>query len=34
MYMVFVSFYRNNFVATSISYIENLLFHITSNRAF
>ena len=34
MYMVFVSFYRNNFVATSISYIENLLFNIIGDRAY
>ena len=34
MYMVFVGFYRNNFLGTSISYMENLLFNIISNRAF
>ena len=34
MYMVFVGFYSNNFVAISISNIENLLFNIISDRIF
>ena len=34
MYMVIVGFYSNNFVAISISNIENLLFNIISDRIF
>ncbi len=34
MYVVFVCFHSNYFVAPSIGYIKNLLFNIVRNRTF